>query len=271
MSEHLLGVHDLSETAYHKASGVSKSSLDRIAPPYTPAHYRAYMDEPSEEPTEAQKFGSLLHAALLTPDKLDVAVKPEGLDMRTKTGKEWAESNSGKNIINSDQKTMIDRCIENVWKHPFASRLMKSSDLERSLFAEDSHGTHRKGRLDILPRGGNIVADLKTCQSAAPDEFEKSIYNYRYGVQSAYYLDLCELCGMEREKFVFICVEKSPPYLVAVYELDPDVVEFGRKLYQRDLTILRHCRETNTWPGYPVDVTRVGVPMFARKAMEAIL
>lgn len=272
MSEHKLnGVHDMTADAYRLAQGVSKSMLDKLAWPKTPAHFRAYLDEPQPEPTDAMQFGTVVHTAILQPESLDkIAVKPEGLDMRTKIGKDWAAAQGEKTIVSSDRMKAVKRMVDNVWSHPVAKRLLAGSEFERSLFAEDSLGTLRKGRLDVLTKAGNILPDLKTCESAAPDDFEKSVVNYRLMCQAAYYLDLCELVGIKREKFCFICVEKSPPYCVAVHELDEMVIEWGRKLYQRDLTVYRQCLESGVWPGYPTEVGVIGVPIWARKEMEAL-
>jgi hypothetical protein len=270
MSEHTLnGIVEMTADAYHLSDGVSKSMLDQLAHPKTPAHLRAYLDEPRPEPTDAMQFGTVLHAALLQPETMsNIAVRPEGLDLRTKTGKEWAEANNDRTIISCDRMKAIKRMVDNVWTHPIAKRLLTGSDFERSLFATDQNGTLRKGRLDVLTKAGNILPDVKTCESAAPDDFEKQIFNYRYFVQAPYYLDLCEMIGIEKEHFVFIAVEKSPPYCVAVHELDPLIVEAGRKTYQRDLALYRECMESGYWPGYPTAVGLVSVPPWARKALE---
>lgn len=271
MSEHQLqGIHDIHEDAYRLAEGVSKSMLDKLAWPKTPAHLRAYLDEPQAPPTDAMIFGTALHSALLQPERVtSFAVRPEGLDGRTKAGKEWLAANEDKIVLFPTQSVAIKRMVENVWAHPVAKRLLAGSDFERSLFATDENGVLRKGRLDVLTKAGNILPDVKTCESAAPDDFEKSVVNYRYMVQAAYYLDLAELVGIKREKFCFICVEKSPPYCVAVHQLDDLVVEWGRKLYQRDLTVYRQCLESGVWPGYSPEVGIIGVPQWARKEMEA--
>lgn len=272
MSEHVLsGIHEMTADTYHKSAGVSKSMLDQIAAPKTPAHFRAYMDEPRPEPTEAMKFGTVLHAALLQPDTMDsVVVRPEGLDGRTKIGKEWLAANESKTILFPDQHKAIQRMVDNVWKHPVAKRLLTGSDFERSLFATDESGILRKGRLDVLTKAGNILPDVKTCESAAPDDFEKSVFNYRYFVQAAYYLDLCQMVGIDKGHFVFIAVEKVAPYLVAVHEIDPIIVDAGRKIYQRDLTLYRECMDSGEWPGYPTTVGLISVPLWARKTLEEI-
>lgn len=268
--QHPDGIHSLSFEQYGSADGVSKSMLDRLAYPKTPAHLRAYMDDPRPEPTDAMVFGTILHRALLEPDTMKgaFAIRPEGLNLRTKAGMQWAEENSDKPILSSDKATAIGRCVENLWKHPRAKSLLTGSDFERCLFASDDNGVLRKGRIDALPKAGNVLPDVKTCASAAGDDFEKSVVEYRYHVQAAYYIDLCQLLGMDRPNFVFICVEKTPPYAVAVHQLDPLVVEWGRRTYQRDLTVYRQCLESGEWPGYSQEIGVIGVPRWAQKEME---
>lgn len=258
----------MSYAAYAAAEGVSKSMLDHLAHPQTPAHFKAWREE-VEMPTEAQQFGILLHRCLLENDTIKgaFAVRPAGLDCRTKAGKEWMEANSGLQILTEQQAKTIDACVSSLWQHPNASRLLKGADFERSLFATDAQGTLRKCRLDALNKG-NVLVDVKTCLSAAAPDFEKSIVNYRYHVQAAYYIDLCKLLGIEKEHFCFLCVEKTPPYAVAVYDLEPDVIRFGRTIYQRDLQVYRNCVESGEWPGYPTEITTIGVPLWARKEME---
>lgn len=271
MSEHSLsGIHDLTMDAYQRSEGVSKSMLDKLAHPFTPAHLRAYLDEPRPEPTEAMKYGSILHAALLEPDTIAGAfsIKPEGLDGRTKDGKAWIAEQGGKPIITQEQATAIDRSVANLWKHPQAKRYLGAADFERSLFAKDEHGTLRKGRLDILPKAGNVILDLKTCESAARQDFEKAIENYRYFVQASYYVDLCQLLGIDRSRFVFICVEKKPPYLVAMHSMDLYDMEAGRELYKRDLAVYRQCKASGDWYGYPETIETIGRPAWAQKQTE---
>jgi hypothetical protein len=161
--------------------------------------------------------------------------------------------------------------MDSVWSNPNAKRIIQGSDVERSAFATDDHGTLRKARIDILPKTGNIVADLKTTASADPQEMEKSIAKYRYNVQAAYYLDILKLLGIERTQFLIIAVEKEPPYASAVYALDPDTIEWGRKQYRRDLALVRHCEAENHFPAWGNDIVTVGLPAWMTKQLEAVL
>lgn len=262
------GIHSQSFAAYKAAAGVSKSMLDKLAHPKTPAHLRAYLDG-VEIPTEAQIFGHLVHRVLLEPDTIKgaFAIKPEGMNFATKKGRAWKEDHGGLPIVSFKDAVAVDAMVANLWKHPQAKRLLKDAQFERSLFATDTHGTLRKCRLDALT-AGNAIPDLKSCASAAADDFERSIVDYRLFVQAAYYIDLCKLLGMDKQRFCFICVEKSPPYAVAIYSLDDLVVEWGRKTYKRDIQVYRNCIESGEWPAYPPEITNIGVPRWAQKEMD---
>jgi len=267
MSEHT-AIQELSHAQYLAAKGVSASML-KVIRESTPLHLWWQMQNPPE-PTPAQEFGTLVHAAILTPDSLLFHVKPRDLDMRTKAGKEWAATHQDKPAVSADDAASIDAMKTAVHRHKTASRLLKNAEYERSLFVNDSHGTLRKLRPDVLPKAGNILPDLKTCESAADEDFARSIATYGYFCQAAYYIDGCKLAGREFEMFAFIAVEKRPPYAVAVYTLDDTALSLGRSLYQRDLTIYRECLASNHWPGYSEDPMWIGLPPWMQKEAEKV-
>jgi hypothetical protein len=79
-----------------------------------------------------------------------------------------------------------------------------------------------------------------------------------YHVQAAHYLN-----GLEAEKFIFIAVEKSYPFAVAVYELDASALLEGGSLAFRDLRRIATCRGLDEWPGYSQEITTLSLPMWA--------
>ena len=152
-----------------------------------------------------------------------------------------------------------------------AKRMMADSDFERSLFADDPlFGILLKARFDILPRTGNCIPDLKTCEDASIEAAEKAIGSYGYFRQAAFYLRVARLLGIQKEAFVYIFVEKSPPYAVACYQLADEVLLAGDKLIERDLQLLQNCMSEGKWPGYGDGVRGVGVPGWMMKQLEQI-
>ncbi len=261
------GIHTLSFKDYQAAKGVSKSMLDIIAEK-TPAHLLEYMSS-GEDETEAMRFGTILHRALLEPDSYQGAfhVRPEGLNFTTKDGKAWRDEHSDKPIITTPESNQISSMVDAVHTHPFAKRLLAGARTEQNIFVEDGEGTLRKSRLDALTEG-NVIPDIKTCESASLDQFERSVSRYRYHVQAAYYLENCNLLGLEKDIFFFICVEKSPPYAVRCLQLMGEVINAGVMLYKRDLQIYRNCIESGQWPAYGDGYEECGLPTWEMKQLE---
>lgn len=272
MNAHTLGIHSLNFEQYQAARGVSNSML-RILSERSPMHLKCWMEGVREEPTEAQKLGTIVHRCIFEPDTMKGAfyVRPDGMKFTTNEGKEWKKAHEDRPVLTADESDSIAAMVGAVHRHPTASRLLKNAAFEQSIFAEDANGILRKLRPDVLPNGGNILPDLKTCESAAPDDLTKAIGNFGYYRQGAYYLDGCKLVGREFDAFVLIAVEKSPPYAVACYQIEPMAIQLGRTQYQRDLKIYEECLASNRWPGYPERISALSVPQWMQRALEAAL
>ena len=132
-------------------------------------------------------------------------------------------------------------------------------DAETSLFC--------KGRPDRLTTlgGWSVVVDLKSTDNAGPRVFERDIYKYSYHQQGGFYLDGCDTLSPRERKYVFIVVEKDPPFAVAVYELDPEAIDLGRDEYRAHLAQYARCLETGVWPGYDPGMGIISLPPWNRR------
>lgn len=246
--------------------------LEWLTPPKTPAHFKAkYIDKliPDEE-TPALVMGSIVHRCVLEPDTMAGAfhIKPDGMNFATKDGKAWRTEHEDCPIISAENADAINGMRDSVWRHPKASAILKASEFERSAFANDN-GLLLKARFDALPKTGNVIADLKTCESADLESVEKAMFQYGYFRQAAFYMRVANLLGMKRNYFVFIFVEKSPPYAVACYTPTDDVLNAGEMMVSRDLQLLRNCYAEDNWPGYSTDIEPCALPAWAMKQIEA--
>ena len=262
-------IQTLSFEQYQSAEGVSNSMLSIIRE-RTPLHLWSYLNSPKPESTPAQRFGQLLHSFLLQPDTMEDAfhIKPDGFDGRTTKGKAWMDEHQGKPILAAAEVVQIGAMVASVHRHPSAKRLLGNAAYEQSVFVDDGNGTRRKLRPDVLPNAGDYLPDVKTCESAHPDDFAKAIANYGWYRQAAYYLDGCALAGREFRAFVFIAIEKTPPYAVACHVLDPIAVDLGRLHYEKDLQTYRDCLVSGFWPGYPDLPRGIELPGWMAKELE---
>ena len=246
---------------YHrKTEYISKSLLDLVHK--SPAHYLAYIEGEKQAPTSAMNFGSLVHSIVFSQD--NYAILPE-CDRRTKEGKAIYESflaeSEGKEIFATVEQALQANQIKNaVFAHPKAALLLEQGTAETSFWGRISD-MPAKCRVDFINTKYNVCIDLKTTANSAPHEFSKSIYNYRYHVQAAFYMDLTKA-----ERFIFIAVEKEAPFNVELYELDADAIEQGRQEYLTDIETLKKCKESNIFHGYTTDnkIHIISLPTWAK-------
>lgn len=265
------GLHDAVPVGlYHQRipGVVSKSALDLVH--RSPAHYRAWLDGAEEEATPALLFGAATHCAVLEPDVFarDYAVEPAFGDCRKTENKArrdaWRAANAGKLLLSPEDKAAIDGIVKALREHPLASRMLTEGASEVTLRWRDAGtGLECKGRADhYFPRLG-LALDLKTTEDARPSSFRKSVANYGYHRQDAFYRDGFAAVGAPLEHFVFVVCEKKPPHLVALYTLDANAIRRGRLSVMQDMSTLAECFETDEWPGYSPSIETLSLPTWA--------
>jgi hypothetical protein len=251
-------------TTYRNTEGISASDIKWILPPRTPAHYHAYKTGLiKREETRALVIGTLCHLAVLEPEQLPTAfaVRPAGLDFRTKDGKAWRDAQGDKPILDETEAAMLDGMSKSVAAHPAAAALLDGAQREVSLFKEHRTGLKLKGRLDVL--GNGYVADVKTAEAGDAGGFAAAVFRYNYHVQAAMY---CQLAGVER--FSFITVEKVAPFAVAVYDLSAKAIQVGLNSLNYALDTISACEEAGEWPAYARDAQTLDLPAWAYKLAE---
>jgi len=258
--------HDLTNAEYHASPAISKSGMDLIR--RAPALYAYRRDNPQEQ-TPAMRLGTLTHSAVLEPEVFahSVIARPEGIDRRTSAGKaDWAAFEiqaEGREIITNEEGAKLAAIRDAVRSHPAAAKALAGSPvIEQSIFW-DADGIACRCRPDAVTERG-VIVDLKTTRDASPEGFAKSIAQYRYHVQAAFYSDGYKAAfGEPPRGFVFIAVETEPPYLVAVYVASETMTSRGRIDYQTDLDTFRRCRDANEWPGYSDAPLTIDLPKWA--------
>ena len=68
--------------------------------------------------------------------------------------------------------------------------------------------------------------------------------------------------GLPARQFIFVCVEKSPPYLTATYTLTASEIDRQKPRMQKACEIWATCMETGVWPGYPEEVVTLDLSRF---------
>lgn len=260
---------------YRKAEGVSRSDLFKMSK--SPQHFKYEMENPSEQ-SKALLFGIALHSYILEPELFDkeYAVIP-ACDRRTKEGKEiyrqFLFDNEGKFLISQEDMDAIKQMSESVRSIPIANKLLEGKH-EQSFFWTDEMTKEKcKCRPDILTEigGTTIIADLKTCESAQTDSFMKDAVKYGYDMQSYMYTEGVKKNTGKECCFVFIAIEKKPPYAVNILQADKYMMLRGEDLFREYLGMYHYCKENNNWYGYNGingDINNLSLPAWLMKDYE---
>lgn len=265
------GIHaDIPAEVYHRRElgVVNKGALDQLA--RTPAHYRAWLEEPAAEPTPALVFGQALHALVLEPGLFasEWALRPDFGDLRTKKAREardaWQAENPGVRLIAAEDWVRMHGMRDAVMRHPVAGKIFEGGAAESTaIWTDPRTGLLCKARYDYHRPDIDLLADLKSTEDASPAAFARSIANYRYHVQDAHYTEGPHVLSGTDPRFVFVAVEKSPPYAVGVYMLDHEAQIRGEELRMREMDRLVECLQTDEWPGHPPEVNTIALPNWA--------
>lgn len=253
--------YDIPDAEYHDdADSLSVHGAQLVL--QAPALYRWRLENP--EYRDEYDIGTVAHKVVLGigPDIQLV----DADDWRSKLARDTRDAARRQNkvpILVGDWQRICDMA-DVLSRHPFASQLLADGKPEVSAYAVDEEtGIMRRGRVDIL--GADAIVDYKTTSCAEPGAFAVACARYGYDMQADWYLWLIEhAADYPRDGFAFIAQEKTPPYLVEVYELDDDALERGYRRNRRALERYLRCVDTDEWPGYTgVDYSTLSLPKWA--------
>lgn len=252
------------------SSGVSK--LYR----YSPEHFLAYINQEEKDPTPALVFGSAYHVFILEREKFSqkVAIVPE-INRRTKAGqaeyKEFLEKHKGKHIIpvvGNSQINGYDKILamaKTMDRYKTASSIFNNPGVfeQTVVWKDPTFGFWCKARFDFHIQTLRLIIDLKTTMDASEDSFRKSIANMDYDLSAAWYTTGMQNITGHTYQYIWVVQEKDPPYSVALYEADQEILDNGRKKIRPTLEIYDACMRSGEWPGYPDAVRKIQLPGWA--------
>jgi len=276
---------------YHAWDAASNSRLSHLM--RSPAHLRAYLDEPFAD-TPALAFGRAAHTAILEPDEFEsryLLAEQCSATTTKKTrcskagtipllgggfvcgihGNQATEPDTSREILSPEDWRRCAGMRDAVHDHERASAILDGlQHVEVSIQWNDREtGVPCKGRWDGYSEvAGGTIIDLKTTVDARRRSFERSIFDFGYHRQGAMYLEAADAVGIPARHYVIIAQEKMRPYAPMVYRLDAPAIEAGSDQLRVLLRRYAECLKTDTWPGYSTDVQDVGLPSWAWDQLE---
>lgn len=286
LSAYAPGIYfDVPAEVYHRRElGVASAGVLRLLAEQTPAHYRAWVDGTEQGDTLAMAFGRAYHDRVLLPDlfaklyvgePVDAPARPTDAMRNAKNPSpssiervafwnDWDARNAGKVVLPAHSFALIETMYAALMRNPDAAELLAEGDSEITLRWDDEDaGLPCKARADRWNRRKRFMADLKATDDAGERAFGRSVVNYGYDITHAHYSEGAKACGEPINQYLLFVQEKKPPYLSAVYQLDPSAESRGYEIRQRSMEAMAQCLKTNTWPGYPRGVQPLALPGWA--------
>lgn len=279
MTELKTGLHfDVPEDDYHaQRDSLSVSGAKKLLPPSCPAKFKAAL-EIGEEHKATFDFGKVAHALVLGKGA-DFEVAPYE-DWRSKAAREFRDDayEAGRTPILATDHAKALALAEAVRAHPLAGALFTGGEAEVSAsWTDPATGVECRARFDYLPEKVNgrrlLIPDLKTALSAQPSEFGRAAGRFHYAMQDQWYTDAARALGIDDDPaFLFVVVEKEPPYIVTVGQLREEDKKLGRALNDKARRIYAECVATDTWPAYtqPDEIAEFALPVWHHNDYEEV-
>lgn len=262
---------------YKLIDAINASGLKMLA--VSPAHYKASLEESNKKVSKDLRLGTIIHDFILEPEKArkkyftlpkipnDILESAKNHKL-TKVYKAWyaeqLSENVGKELLTEEDDAVVKGILASIAGNSTANSLIKNLDAtEATVQWQDARGFDCKARFDGYSSELKTIFDLKSARSAEKSEFSKSIFNFGYYIQAAFYFRAAAAAELDMQHFVFLAVEKEPPYAVAVYRLDTEAVELGKKHVNNLLNVYDYCLSTNRWPSFADKIQDIGMPSWA--------
>jgi hypothetical protein len=258
---------------YHALPGISHHNL--MAARRSPAHFIDALRGGSCEPTAAMVFGRLVHTMLLEPGLVASQYQIARGDLRgkrntrTKAYDEWVSAQPQEvEIIDSDDYRKARAMVEAARSNRLVDNMLSGGSYEVSFW-----GVHPETDLLVKARpdyvvsrsdGRVVLVDYKTTIDAGYDEFARAVARYGYHYQAGHHVLATQLAtGKTVAHYVWVAQEKSAPYHVAAYSIDPEDLKTAMADVTLYLREIGRCASEWRYPSYPERVQPLWLPRWA--------
>lgn len=222
--------------------------------------------------TRPKQMGSAIHAAILEPKKFadDYMLLPEIKDRRQPEYKSAKSIYGEARTFTGNECQNIEDMFNAVYTNDDAAKLLTTDGhCELSGFCTCPRtGLKLRVRFDKL-LSTNEALDIKKTQSVHDDDLSKTIWNYGYHIQAAFYSYCYEIItGNKLDRFTFIFVEEKYPQKVAVRYLDDISLEIGMNTVKELLDKIKHYTDNGIMPENNEPISIISLPEFVMRQYE---
>ena len=241
-----------------KNSVLSFSSLSRFAE--SPLSFVDYKLNRTY-PTPAMVLGTLVHRRVLEPEEYEKTVHVWPARRAGQAWKDFQEQHSTGDIITATESDKIEAISASIKTHRMALHLLQQCH-EFEMEVRFSHeGVPHRGFIDA--RGPGFIIDLKITQNVNARDLQRMIYERRYYMQAAIYMQGLSAMGYDVDDAYIIAVQSQRPFQVTCVRLPGHYIVRGHTEWMRLLDMWK------SWDGYPShshgteDIIEIDAPTWA--------
>lgn len=273
MSEYTGIIKNLDEATYHAHPALSSTGARLLLPEYKGSPKKFQWEKTHPRNSRAFDVGTAAHSKVLGIGSGIVIYPPEHLTASgnvstSKATVAWEAAQRAKGLtpVSPDEAARVDAMAEAVLKHESARPLLEVAvNREVSVFA-DVDGVPSRARFDALSdetRRGILAVDVKSTTDATEAGFTRSVKNFGYETQEAWYEDVYEASESRPvDEFWFVAVETSGPHEVVVHSIEEYWLRMGRARAAAARRIFAECTASGVWPGYDPKPRVLTVPAY---------
>ena len=260
-------IEDQSMAEYLADPGIGSGQLKTIL--QSPRDYQFSLRAPKKE-SAAQTKGTLWHTYLLERDLYHEQhlIQPEdwGSLVENPGRKKWADFKEkakqlGKIPVKFKDAADLLLLDEVINSHDELKIILGTHKAEVSFYGE-LDGIRLKSREDLWHPVQNMVWDVKTTSKELDDDtLAKVIFDNGYHFSAAHHMKVMELAGHTCTSWGWIFVSTATPCPhIVIKRASKELLEYGQKDWNYAFEMLKDCRKKNSWPGYDIEITEIGLP-----------
>jgi hypothetical protein len=192
----------------------------------------------------------------------DEKAKLEFLNMQLEEAFEEKCEGVGKKVLKQKDVDLLKSMYNAIMMHReknaddgwnMARELIFDAVYEQSYFwIDQGSGLMVKARPDALHE--SMYVDLKSCASAASQDYQRTMAKESYHVQGAMVIAGVQACeGRRIENVLNVCVESKSPHEVGIKVISREALFRGDELYKKVLLELKQSLENNYFPSYETE------------------
>lgn len=196
--------------------------------------YNRYALGKIKPPSEAMAFGSLFHAMLLEPAKIEKKFlqMPDFGPMQSSTNRAkrdaWKADNAWATFVTAADIAVAKEMIERVREHECADFLTEGA-AEQFGYAKRPNGKWLMTIADY--KAHDYIVEVKTTSKGVEwESFFREMLNYNYHAQLALGINVANLATNVRHGGIFVVCSTVEPYDVAIYEMPQNILVEGEAI-----------------------------------------